>query len=143
MSEFEAGGHVFRFVPTIGAFEDFKAESGVDLLESLVGIDSDDPSRIMPLLTFFCDPRKVDSCVRCFCRASYEKSGLTEKQFRDLLTGPVIANARSAVVVAIQDFFRESGDSEKVAAIDKAIELIQEAREDIVREISSGSTSMS
>lgn len=115
-------GQSYEVVATYGLLRRIKNVHGYDLLSSQLSG-----------LAQFLNNADANFLISC------EFMGLTKQEDQDKLAdqckGSDIAAMIAAVTEALKDFFRERGEPEMVAAIEKQVSLIQESRKTLATKI--------
>ena len=113
---------------TFDAIRRVRAELDINLANI---VDGEPPL----LATLQSDPILLIDTICAIVKPQLDEAGVTTEQFGQALGGKAIADANAAFWKALADFFREAGETAKSKAIEKQLEIVQQAMSQMEREI--------
>ncbi len=132
-NEFFAGGRRWRIQLTLGDLRRLKA-AGIDLLRLDERPSAEEPPLAMRLRT---DPLLVGEILWHCLATQLEEAGLSEGDFCQMMDGPALGEAYSALMVALLDFFRYLSRPDLVETVHTAARLVALATEHTERKLQS------
>jgi len=107
----------------VGSVKRVKKLLDVDLLD----ITDGEPPLILRLqanVILLCD------VLYALCQPECERQGVTDEQFGEALGGGALAEARQALMGELEDFFRQSGETQKAQVVRRSVSLLAAAIEE-------------
>lgn len=132
-NEFFAGGRRWRIQLTLGDLRRLRMV-GIDLLRLDERPSPDDPPLAMRLRT---DPLLVGDILWQCLAGQIQETGLSELDFCQIMDGPALGAAYSALMAALLDFFRDLSRPDLVETVQTAARLVALATEHTERKLQS------
>jgi len=129
MKEFrDSAGRTWPVQLTVGSAKRVRDLLGVDLLAPEQG----EP----PLLTRLgTDEMLICDVLYCLVKPQADAKGVSDEQFGESLGGEAIARGMEALYAELVDFFRQRGRTDRAAAVEKQLRMVQVATERITTQI--------
>ena len=132
-NEFFAGGKRWRIRFNLGDLRRLRTE-GIDLLRLDERPSPEAPPLAMRLRT---DPLLVGEILWQCLATQLEEAGLSEGDFCQMMDGPALGEAYSALMVALLDFFRDLSRPDLVETVQTAARLVALATEQTTNKLQS------
>lgn len=117
----DAAGNAWIVSVTIGAFERIEAITGIDLTD----LTATRQGKAMPVgVEVTTNYKLLGNVLYAVCQPQAERLGLTQKDFIDLLSGEVMAQAFACFADEMTSFFRSMNRQDQVAVLEKQMEVL-------------------